>query len=346
MRLDQIADTSNRELYDFLNGIDVPEFVKEAELDNEDTLKYSSKTAFADEYAKSFPINTPARVYVSHAFLHNKKAALEKKWGKDYVEKVSQRIKIAGDLFKITDSLVKYTEQRNNKQAQDYSEVNICSISHAGKTFDLFPVKTASDFQTSMESFIENINKFPFPWRQKIAKSFIEKAAEFEVDEVPDLLAKYAGLYYANIADFPDILAHRFTKIASKVHALKYAALIERSKKVTSNKEAFDIVTTAAEIESQAGVTNNTKIASVIGDIVDRVFSLDVEKVAELLDCVQMGGEKFDVNALKKISKEVYKEAFGCDIDPVDATQLRDVLPTMPLSDVALFKEISGLRAL
>ena len=90
----------------------------------------------------------------------------------------------------------------------------------------------------------------------------------------------------------------------------------------------------------------NIKVASEIGDLVDRVYSLSLDKVAEILDCIEMAGDFYKLAELTAISPEIYKEAFGCDIDPSNRSVLRDVLPTMPASDVSLFRELSGVTPL
>jgi hypothetical protein len=126
----------------------------------------------------------------------------------------------------------------------------------------------------------------------------------------------------------------------------KYAALIESVDKAESREDFFKIAAQAFELELISGVYFNKTASVQVGDIVSNIFTLSVEKVAEMLDVVQMAGEYFPIPELQKVSTEIYKQAFGCDIDPSDTTKLRDVLPTMPRSDVVLFKELSGIQSI
>ncbi len=94
--IDQSTDYSHKELYTYLRGVNLPNFVKEAELDDSSDLKGLPKTAYAAKFHSVFPINTPARVYVSNAFFVNKKAALAQRWGKKYADEIEANIKKAG----------------------------------------------------------------------------------------------------------------------------------------------------------------------------------------------------------------------------------------------------------
>jgi hypothetical protein len=75
------------------------------------------------------------------------------------------------------------------------------------------------------------------------------------------------------------------------------------------------------------------------------IYSLSPEKAAEELSSyVDMAGQTYDLRDLQKVSAEIYKQAFGTDLNPGNLAELRDVLPTMPTSDVPLFLELSGVK--
>ncbi len=96
-------------------------------------------------------------------------------------------------------------------------------------------------------------------------------------------------------------------------------------------------------IEREANLYKTAQSRKILGDPVDRLFTLSPVKVAELLDTVTMAGEKFAMEDLRKIPSDVYTQAFGFDIDPKTA-EAKDILPTMPRTDVELFKQLSGVK--
>ncbi|NBQ70011.1 MAG: hypothetical protein EBU46_14770 [Nitrosomonadaceae bacterium] len=125
-----------------------------------------------------------------------------------------------------------------------------------------------------------------------------------------------------------------------------YEPLLEKAARASSAEDYYEICGEAYEVEKQAGAWDYAVTRRTLGDIIDRTFTLSIDKVAALLNVVDMAGEPYSMNDLQKVSKDVYKEAFGADLDPSNGDQLRDILPTMPLSDVALFRELSGVNPL
>lgn len=346
MRLnnDQTTDFSSRDLFRYLGSIELPAYVKQAEVDTEKLSNKYGSSAFADESGKSFPIISPASVYVSNAFFFHKRAELDNKWGKAYTEKVGQRISAAADLFDIAPDLKSYNAWADTNAAKDYNTEVLYTTKVSEEAVEFYPVKTTDDFVKAAEHFVANIEKFPYPWRFEIADNFVKKAKAYNVEELPDLLCKYAGLFFPNVMDVANEIWRRSTKLASFDDQKKYAGLVGGLNEAKTIEDFKKIADSLYYTEKLAGLYEDKYTKSVLGDPVDRIFTLSLDKVAEMLDVVEMGGSRYQVCDLKKISSEVYKEAFGVDIDVNDNEQLREILPTMPRSDVALFEELSGVK--
>ena len=349
MRLDQLSDVSNLQLYRLLQGVELPDFVKDAALDDETTVADLEKSAYADEVNIAYPINTPARVYVSNAFFQSKKAAYEDRFGTAHTKAVEERIKGAAELFSISHEIERYNEAHEKRANRDYEIQHVCTIQddELGEQ-NIFPYRTADEFRKSAEVFDKNIGKYPFEWRTQIAQGFLSKAAEVGVDELPDIICKYAGLFYpGHTADIAREVARRANRLSSKTASDQLKQLASAVSGF-ENFESIDDVMKIAEIvyrvEQKDGAYDRPKTAEVLPDPVDSFFVHSPEKVAQILNVVDMGGEKFNLDVLQKISSDKYKEAFGVDIDPSNEVQLRDILPTMPLSDVALFRELTGVQ--
>lgn len=349
-KLDQLSDPSNLQLYRLLQGVEIPDFVKDAEIDTDATVEALEKTAYADQINVAYPIDTPARVYISNVFFQAKKAELENRFGTEHTQSVEARIKEAAELFSVSGEVGAYNTVAEKLAHRDFELTHVCVIDDPDITCSaiaLFPVKTAADFVKSAEVFSHNVGKYPFEWREQMAKSFLTKAAIFGVDELPDIICKYAGLFYPiHTSDMSAELARRANRMSSKEAKENLTQLAEAvdGADFDSVAEVLKVAHIVHTIEFNDKAYDRQNDAEVLPDPVDVFFAVSPTKVAEILNVVDMAGEKYNMAPLKKVSSEKYKEAFGIDIDPANEDQLRDVLPTMPLSDVALFRELTGVE--
>ena len=119
--IDAQTDYSSKELYTYLSGHPLPEYVKEAGLSSV-FVGDIEKTAFADEMGRYFPINSKANVYISNAFLVNKKAALAELKGNLYVAKVEDKITKAASALGMQVDIALYNAFANEKMAEDYTD--------------------------------------------------------------------------------------------------------------------------------------------------------------------------------------------------------------------------------
>lgn len=338
--IDQQTDYSNKELYNFLAGHDLPEYVKTAELDSVFVGKIE-KTAFADDLGRKFPVNSKANIYISNAFLINKQADLRKAKGDFYIDRLAVKLYKSAAVLNILDDLVTYNKLANDRLNADFADKTI-KVKIAGDEVDLFSIKTAEQLIDGANNFVRDIDKFPYAWRRPISEQFVKAAEELEVNELPDIIAKYAGLYYPDIVQVKEEIERRSLKLAGedKENYTKIAADIDNA---GSKEEFFKLAEYCYETEKRAGLYNVPYNKKVLGDPVNRFFTLSLDKVAELLDTVTMDGERYATSDLAKVSADIYEKAFGFEIDPKTA-EAKDVLPTMPKADVALFKQLSGVK--
>ena len=344
-QLDQTGDFGFQELHRFTDGITLPAFVKEAEMDSLGSVAALDKEAFADQYHLAFPLHTPSATYLSHVHFVQKEAELVQRWGRGFTEEVAARLKTAGTLHNILPDLESYCQQLTTKQAAAPEERTVYTANVAGADMELFPFKTAEDLIKQAADFASNLTNYPFEWRQPIAESFWKHASVLGVEELPDILCKYAGMFFPDPRTFSAELQRRQLKLAAQ-HRDSYIPVLEKAAQARDVADYLEVCRFAYETEKQAGAWDSKISRDLLGDIVDNTFTLTPEKIAQALDVVDMGGDTYRLGDLQKVSKAIYKEAFGCDFDPDDRGQLRDVLPTMPGSDVALFRELSGVRPL
>lgn len=340
-KFDQSTDHSGKELYAFLQNVEAPEFVKQAELSDLDDLSGLEKTAFADESFKAYPINSKANVYLSHVHFVNKEAALKKEYGEGHAARIAQKIKVAADIFGITEELDSYNRQRKaNVKTASSKEIGFVKIGSA--SLPTYSYKTASDLSKVASAFSADLSSFSFADRVSISQELLKAAQEENVDELPDLVAKYAGLGFPDRVSIENELLRRGGRLNKCASFPKIAQDIRDAK---NNEELLKAAQVLNELEVEQGLYFNEKVARVLGDFVDHVF-MTAEKVAEIMDgVIYIGKTAFDKDELKTIHADVYKQAFGMDIDPVKIADYKDELATMPASDVELFKQLSTKRA-
>ena len=343
---DHTTDYSFRELHKFLKKAEaVPDYVKEAS----ETKDFQGlpKEAFADQGNRAFPKNTKADVYLSYIHFLNKKAALKEKYNDFYVTEVEGKLNKAAALFGITEDLANYTASYIKKEASDYTEKAVFEKElEDGQTVSLFNFKTAADLKQAADQFARDFKKLPFDWRFDISKSFVKHAQELELEELPDIICKYAGMFYVDTGHVKTELTRRGMRNPNEQFKENYTKLAEQVDECDSIEDFMKIACTCYYMEKLQGIHDNYKTASVLGDPVDQIFSVSIEKIASDLNVIKLGNAFYRINDLQEVDPEIYKQAFGADLDPKDAESLMEVLPTMPLSDISLFKELSGIRSL
>ncbi len=339
--VDQQKDYSNKELYKFLKISETPEFVKTASVDSYSDYAKIKKHGFADPEKRLFPIDTAARTYISNAFFQNNKKAVVKTLGKKYAEQLEHRIKKAAEVWGVSESLEKYNKDLALSYYVQPKTIKIAEINENGVSLDFYEVSDAEQFKQAAEHFCKNIDKHPFKWRRKISEEFVKKASHFSVDEIPDIIMKYAGMFYAELPYVSKELWRRSTKLGEEAKAA-YQIIQNNLSELDCVEDIFKIAEICDELEKKANLSY--KVKEILGDPVDRLFDLPIEKVAQMLDVVKVHGKTYSVPDFVNVSKEIYTQAFGADIDPTNKVELVDFLPTAPLSDFNLFLELTNIK--
>jgi len=336
-KFDQSTDHSGKELFAFLQNVEVPEFVKQAEMSELDVPAGLEKSAFADESFKAFPINTAANVYLSHVHFINKQASLVKEYGQAHADRIAGKIKQAAVIFEVSASLDEYNKQKKaNVKVASNKEIGFVKI--GSQSLPTYSYKTARDFTKVASTFADDISLFSFSDRLNISQELLKAAQEEGVDELPDIVVKYAGLGFPDRESINNELLRRGGRLSACPEFSKIASAIKGAK---TSEEILKAAQALNELEVEQGLYFNEKVARVLGDFVDHVF-MTAEKVAEVMDgVIYIGKTAFDKDELQHIHADVYKQAFGLDLDPVKIADYKDELATMPASDVELFKQLS-----
>lgn len=345
MRLDQLTGTAEVQLFNLLRHAELPDFVKQASADLAGQADDLADSAFADPKSRQFPLGDPAQVYVSNAFFQAKKAGL----APDYAARLEERIKEAAALFSITAELEAYSASLQKQASAGPEESPVWVVEENGQERPLFPVKTAADLHLAVNEFAGNLPGYPVGWRRPIARGMLAKAAALGLEELPDIVCKYAGLFLpCSAAEVSHELRRRSRRAVTKEAGEHLARLADALADgvFEGREEVFKLAELVQRIEQQDGAPERPGSRLVLPDPVDIFFCHSPKQAAELLDVVKLGGGSFRMTDLRQVPASIYKEAFGIDIDPADSPTMREVLPTLPRSDAALFCELAGITPL
>lgn len=341
--IDQNQDKGKKELYTYLTGTTIPEFVKNASFEDVQLPRASvglAKYAFADE-AGYFPINSKARTFVSAVYFLNKHAELAKTKGKEFVSLVADNLQKAAAVFGIEKEISNYGIEMITKKASKEKVAQTIDVSVDGDTIELFKIASAEDLVSKAQDFSIRMNDYPFCWRRDIANRFVKIAEYFAVDELPTLVLKYAGHYYPNLAEVESILKVRASRAPEKVKKA-YTELMTDIPNMGTKEDFFKLAEVCDYLEGT--IENRTKRANYT-DAVDALFTLTLDKVAEMLDVIKIGGKQYELTELEKVSSDIYEQAFGFE-KPASLDEMRAILPTVPLSDFALFRQLSKIQSI
>lgn len=339
---DQKSDSSEKELYSFLSFSDLPAYVKEASIES---VRGEGKEnhAFADQARRAFPICDRPSIFVSNAFLQNKKTA----GSKDYAETVEREIRKAAADFGILGDLDRYNADLVEKRAaEEPKDFTISCNLPTGASFDLFKISSDLDLKIKAAEFVLDLEKYPFSWRREISSQFVKAAETYGVDELPDTVMKYAGFFFPDPGTVSLELARRMPRVPDegKEKIAKMISAVDSGE--LEQEDYFKIAELLYNLEREAGLQKKASYyKKVVGDPVDKIFTLSVEKVAKMLDVVDVHGSLYSMSDFEKISSDLFEQAFGFE-KPASREELRDILPTLPRSDFALFQKLSKISEL
>lgn len=340
-KFDIQTDESKTKLFNYLNGYSLPSYVKEAELESD-----TKSVNFADSHNKLFAIDSPKDVFLSNAYFQNNKAKFAQVYAHRYTKRVESELEKAAELFNIKADLEKYNQELKNESYNEVKVKHASTLTIGDDEYDVCAYHDGKSLTKAAVEFVKNIDKYPFAFRKKVSEDIVKAAEEVHPEELPDLVLKYAGQFFP---DF-DNLDFELKRRSYKVKSAEAKETFDTLRKEINNLNTVDDIFKVAEIvyltEKQDGLYDIPKIASVLGDVVDKLFVFSPVKVASMLDVVECHDRVYHIKDLQKIGASIYKDATGIELDPKCAEELREIFPTIPRADLNLLEELSGLKSL
>ena len=186
---DHVKDKNHSELYKLQYSMELPTFVKEASLADEEDVKVLSSELFASP-DRSFPIHTKADTWASVAFF-DKQACKLPSWQKEAIaRKLAEAVKFWG-----LEGTFKKIEKPLAKEASNAVTINY--VDEAGITRSSLTVTTKEGFQKIANDLFMNWRAYPYTVRKNVAKQLhrnMDKFATALTDKEVSALEKVAGI--------------------------------------------------------------------------------------------------------------------------------------------------------
>jgi hypothetical protein len=323
----------------------LPEFVKEAQFNDDETILPS--TAFADPWARHYPCHTKAATYVSNitfweraitnsnpedAVIGRRLMEFATDWGIDTDVK-SALTKVAHDVKNAIPRLT----------GNDFALV-------VGNDYK-YPIADAETVKQSTENFCKQAHLYPYAWRKSIAGKIAEKAAAFHVD-LGGRLDKLVNPVPAKRADIAE-------DIETRAYTVKDASirtrLLQMSSKVKSNQ--FDVAaldklaSILDECDRKTGIYKQYRSqdsrghlplpedvcfegATAVKAASDEMIHLQTGYALAKSDLQQAGLEAFKVLPEYLDSVSTYGQ--------LDLDKAAEVIPTMPRDEALLLEQAVG----
>ena len=287
-----------------LKDKEVPSFVKEADMLDQEEIDKLPDTAFASVDDRKLPITDPANVYVSAAYYFN---ANEKN------AEVEGRIVKAAELFEISDEIKNILPDTNTKiAAEDNQKESRWEISATYKNGDI--KKFAGDlssiekFQDDFVSKIFSLCTFEskMDCAEKIAQE-LEKSGK----EISNRILEVSG---RNIPDLQKVAnqvkarAVRLSEDSQKVSLCKMAdELLESSdKNIDGMKKLAKILESIDEQNSLTRFYNKS-----ILDPFASVFNTDINEAKKNASVIDLNGSQFSAEELNEVHQDIFKLALS-----------------------------------
>lgn len=351
--LDPVDDSNRVELVKIAQRYELPQFVKQADLDSTMDPGQIAVTAYADPVRKKFPCHNAAATWLSAAYFHEKSAEYHIKDR----DRICERFEKFADYFAIRpayDVIVKKAEQlRGDDQLPDSHYAYVWQ-SKDGTKERYYPLDTTANIKVAAEWLYKERDAIPFHNRNVIAHKILEKAAAKGAalgDQLTDFVEKQAGY---GIPDPPELytMLDRRAKLANNQQHRdaieKLAEAVQRTPRVALQpNELVKLATTVDMLDHAIGLKGN--YTDILPRPEDVIFKITYTKAASDHQqvCALQTGNIYDKSQLAKLAREDVEDLFGTDFAnevctglEIDPEKMAAVAHTLPRPDAELLEAV------
>ena len=350
--IDAASDTNREELARMVKLYEIPDFVKQANLDFTMNPESIAINSYADPVRQKFACHTAAATWVSGMYFHEKKAEYHPKDR----QRIESRLENYVDYWRIRpayDVLVKQANDLISQELPDSSYAYVWVDDRGGKERYL-PLNSSMNIKAAAEWLHRYQDRLPFSDRNVIAKKILEKAGNTGTnlgEQLGEHTEKQAG---HGIPDPDEVIsmikqrANLATKATHKEEILKLASAVENHARIALQPtelvklaETIDIIDSALHIKGK--YTDNIQRPE---DVIFKVtFTKAASEQAEL--CTLQTGSVYNKNQLAKLAKDDVESLFGSDFAnevctglEIDSEKMAEIAHTLPTPDAELLEHL------
>lgn len=344
--IDITNDVSKKYYNAFMRRVEMPEYVKSANVLTAEEAASMGSDSFADPVSRNFPLNTKANCWCSAVYFYGNQC------NKDRTSKQAEiNIQRAAEIWGISEEIAKI---KSAFEIQTIPVTYAMSFMHNGVTVNRCPDHTKEAATTSAQWLYDNRFNFPIEAQKAAAVRLAAKADTFKLQPA-------AATYVDKLAN-PEVYGNLNCKVASAitdrlnaVNPKKWGEveneLLKVANAMASNPldvcQTGEVIATALEaVDVKHGF--NQKWGSSYQHPIDCCFRVNMLKVAADTDSIVhlTTGTPVDLNKISNTQLEKGLKIAGddflsyCQTDGlnVDRSKAAEILPTLPKPEAQRFE--------
>lgn len=342
MVIDLPSDNGLVHLHGITRVLDLPEFVKQADVTQQIEVNQLPKESFADPANRKFPVHTKVAAYLAYAYYQTQRDGMDKRtvaFLDNQFSKVASFWNIKAEYKSINDAYSKATEKVAAESAY--------ALQIGVEKF--FPINTPSEILKSAEELVANRSMLTYNMRREAATSIMKAAAaaNINVDVLPNPVHSMAGFGLTTKTAAINELAYRINvaggEAVSKPVNVCIQALGAIKSDILGGEVAVKLASILDELDRSARLTDKygeqlpfpedvlfgfTKVAAVREH--NGLVSMVDGTTYKLAD-MQKAASAFLV--LGDMSKDVFNGLHGLELHKV-----ADFVATLPRTDAEVLK--------
>lgn len=363
--VDYCDDTNHQQLYALDHLCGLPEFVKNAELEERPALANLGSESFGDNRRRLYPCHTKAATWLANAFFQQNRS----NYSKNDADFVQGRIEKFAGYWGIR-NLVDQFNDKWNKIAYFNGHTNLPDEKYAlvaefdGNKIRRFPMPNAASVKAAGEYLYANRALYPYEWRKAAARRILKEAIFYDDltkqgkysgpphpfnGETQDYLERAAGFGIVHPSHAAEKIAQRAVMLHRdfKEHAIKLAELVKvvQAQDVIPPAEFQKIAALIDAVDRETGLFDHYHEGV---EMPEEMFFDVLEKEAEdILDSqIRLtSGSVYPVGLLlnlplEKIAavlgRDFLKEVVSADGFSVDPVKFAQIVTTLPRDDAEM----------
>jgi hypothetical protein len=352
--VDPTSDRNKSMLVRLAGQYELPELVKQADLDETMYPDHVSVSTYADPRLKKFACHSAAATLLSAVYFVDQQG---KYHAKDR-EMILDRFSKAANYFRVRpqyDAIIK--QGQATKQDADLPDSAYAYVwkSDDGRTDRFYPMTNTLTTKRAAEWLFSNRDRIPLSERRPIAHRIHIKASSFGAalgDQLETFIDRQLGYGIPEKSEILAMLQHRGT--LSKTAAQRQV-VSDLTEAVRSRGDLLSDTDTLIKLAETVDMLDYTlQLKGKYGGLIQRpedvIFGVTFTKAASEYSrriCTLQTGAMYNREQLTKLSRDSLESAFGTDFADevctglqVDAEKLAVVASTLPRPDAQLLEAV------